>query len=193
MDMTAIFANLWDNAMEACRKVEEEKERFILLEMKKLKRKEFYEKLAGLSLGIQGQKVLDVGTGTGVVPRNMYGYGADWTGVDISENQIAYAKQLSQEAEMNIKYFISAAEDIDFPAESFEVIMACQCFMYFDKEILLPKIHRMLKRDGHFAILFMAWQNESLQGDWRIFFKPGRDCGMGKGTFGIYADSAGGF
>lgn len=38
MDMTAIFANLWDNAMEACRKVEEEKERFILLEMKKLKR-----------------------------------------------------------------------------------------------------------------------------------------------------------
>lgn len=24
-------------------------------------------------------------------------------------------------------------------------------------KILLPKIHRMLKRDGHFAVLFMAW------------------------------------
>ena len=119
--------------------------------------KEFYEKLADLSLGIQGQKVLDIGTGTGVIPRNMYTYGADWTGVDISENQITYAKQLSQNAGMNIQYFVSAAEDIDFPAESFDVIMACQCFMYFDKEILLPKIHRMLKRDGHFAVLFMAW------------------------------------
>lgn len=55
--------------------------------------KEFYAKLAELSLGIQGQKVLDIGTGTGVLPRNMYAYGADWTGADISENQIAYAKR----------------------------------------------------------------------------------------------------
>ncbi len=49
----------------------------------------FYEKLAELSLGVKGQKALDIGTGTGVIPRNMYGYGADWTGVDLSENQIA--------------------------------------------------------------------------------------------------------
>ena len=122
--------------------------------------KEFYEKLAELSLGIKGQKALDIGTGTGVIPRNMYGYGADWTGVDLSENQIAYAKQLSQEAGMNIRYLVSAAEDINFSEESFDVIMACQCFMYFDKEILLPKIHRMLKKDGHFAVLFMAWLPE---------------------------------
>ncbi len=122
--------------------------------------KEFYEKLAGLSLGVKGQRALDIGTGTGVIPRNMYAYGADWTGADISENQIKYAKQLSREAGMDISYFVSAAEDIDFPNESFDVIIACQCFMYFDKDILLPKIHRMLKRDGHFAVLFMAWLPE---------------------------------
>ena len=102
--------------------------------------KKFYERLAELSLGIKGQKVLDIGTGTGVIPRNMYGYGADWTGVDISENQILYAKQLSQEAGMNIRYLVSAAEDIGFPDESFDIITACQCFMYFNKEIILPKI-----------------------------------------------------
>ena len=122
--------------------------------------KEFYAKLAELSLGIQGQKVLDIGTGTGVLPRNMYTYGADWTGADISENQIAYAKQLSKEAGMNIRFLVSAAEDIDFPDGSFDVITACQCFMYFDKDILLPKIYRMLKTDGHFAVLFMAWLPE---------------------------------
>ncbi len=54
---------------------------------------EFYNKLAGLSLGIKGQKVLDLGTGTGVLPRNMYKYGAEWTGADISENQVAYARK----------------------------------------------------------------------------------------------------
>ncbi len=121
---------------------------------------EFYKKLADLSLGVKGQKALDIGTGTGVVPRNMFDYGADWTGVDISENQIAYAKQLSKDAGMDIRFQVSAAEDIDFPDASFDVVIACQCFMYFDKDILLPKIHRMLKKDGHFAVLFMAWLPE---------------------------------
>lgn len=122
--------------------------------------KEFYEKLAELSLGVQGQKVLDIGTGTGVIPRNMYVYGADWTGADISENQIAYAKRLSQEAGMNIRFLISAAENIDFPDGSFDLITACQCFMYFDKDVLLPRVHRMLKTDGHFVVIYMAWLPE---------------------------------
>ena len=122
--------------------------------------KEFYEKLVELSLGIRGQKVMDIGTGTGVIPRNMYAYGANWTGVDISENQIAYARQLSQQAGLDIHFLISAAENIDFPDESFDVIIACQCFLYFDKDIVLPKVHRMLKADGRFAILYMAWLPE---------------------------------
>ena len=103
----------------------------------------FYEKLAELSLGIKGQKALDIGTGTGVIPRNMYGYGADWTGVDLSENQIAYADKLSREAGLNICYQAVAAEEMDFPDESFDVVTACQCFGYFDQEVILPNIYRM--------------------------------------------------
>ena len=118
---------------------------------------EFYKRLAGLSIGVEGQEVLDLGTGTGVIPRNMYKYGAKWTGTDISENQIAYAKELSQEQGMDIRYFVSSAEDTGYPAEFFDVVTACQCFMYFDKSIVLPKIHYMLKPGGHFCILFMAW------------------------------------
>ncbi len=122
--------------------------------------KAFYEKLAELSLGIKGQKALDIGTGTGVIPRNMYGYGADWTGVDLSENQIAYADKLSREAGLDICYQAVAAEEMDFPDESFDVVTACQCFGYFDQEVILPNIYRMLKKDGHFAVLFMAWLPE---------------------------------
>lgn len=120
----------------------------------------FYEKLTELSLGIVGQKVLDLGTGTGVIPRNMYQYHAKWTGTDISENQIVYAKELSREAGMDIDYMACRAEDINYPDATFDVVTACQCFMYFDKSIILPKIHRLLKKDGHFAILFMAWLPE---------------------------------
>lgn len=118
---------------------------------------EFYKKLVGLSIGVEGQKVLDLGTGTGVLPRNMYKYGAKWTGTDISENQIAYAKELSRKQGMDINFFVSSAEEINFNIKSFDVITACQCFMYFDKSIILPKIHYMLKSGGHFCVLYMAW------------------------------------
>ena len=120
----------------------------------------FYDKLAELSIGIKGQSVLDLGTGTGVLPRNMYRFGASWTGADISENQITYAQKLSEESGMDIKYIVSPAESVGFPDSSFDVITACQCFMYFDKAVLLPKIHRILKPNGHFCVLFMAWLPE---------------------------------
>lgn len=118
---------------------------------------EFYKRIIDLDLCTKGQKVLDLGTGTGVLPRNMYKYGADFTGADISENQIAQARRLSEESGMDIKYIVVSAETIDFPDDTFDVVTACQCFMYFNKKIALPKIYKALKPDGHFCILFMSW------------------------------------
>lgn len=43
------------------------------------------------------------GGSTGVLPRNMYRFGAEWYGTDISENQIKYAKILSEKQGMNIR------------------------------------------------------------------------------------------
>lgn len=50
--------------------------------------KEFYQKILDRGLCKNGQSILDIGTGTGVLPRNMYEYGGKWTGTDISEEQI---------------------------------------------------------------------------------------------------------
>ncbi len=36
---------------------------------------EFYRKILDLGLCKNGQKILGIGTGTGVLPRNMYSYG----------------------------------------------------------------------------------------------------------------------
>ncbi len=118
---------------------------------------QFYQKIVDLGLCVDGQSVLDLGTGTGVLPRNMVKFGAKFTGADISENQIKEARRLSEEAGMKIDYVVSSAESINFADHSFDVITACQCFMYFDKAVVLPKVHRLLKDNGHFCILFMAW------------------------------------
>ena len=117
----------------------------------------FYKRLVQLGLCVKNQKVLDLGTGTGVLPRNMYKYGASFIGADISENQINQARRLSEKAGMDVEYIVVSAEDIDFSYNTFDVVTACQCFMYFDKSIVLPKIHKILKDGGHFCILFMAW------------------------------------
>lgn len=118
---------------------------------------EFYDHILALGLCKDGQKVLDIGTGTGVLPRNMYRYGAVWTGTDIAENQIEQAKKLSAEAGMDISFFTSGAEDVSFPDGTFDVITACQCIWYLDHEKTSESFSRMLKKNGRFLILYMGW------------------------------------
>jgi len=117
----------------------------------------FYQKVADRGLCVDGQDVLDLGTGTGVLPRHMYRYGANWTGTDISPEQIEQAKRLASEAGMDIDFRAVSAEKIDFPDNSFDVITACQCFWYFDHEKVAPEFSRILRDDGRLVVLFMAW------------------------------------
>lgn len=104
---------------------------------------------------IKGQSVLDIGTGTGVLPRNMYRYGAKWIGTDISVNQIEQAKLLSKG--LDIAYYPLSTEDVNFPDNSFDVITACQCFWYFNHQQINDKFFHMLKPDGRILALYMAW------------------------------------
>lgn len=116
---------------------------------------EFYDRILRRKLCVHGQRVLDVGTGTGVLPRNMYRYGASWTGTDISAEQIEQAKALSRG--MKIDYYAQPAENLPFAPHSFDVITACQCFWYFQHETVMLKLYELLKAGGWLLILYMAW------------------------------------
>ncbi|MDY3796962.1 MAG: class I SAM-dependent methyltransferase [Agathobacter sp.] len=121
--------------------------------------KQLFDELIKLGVGKKGSDWLDLGTGTGVLPRQLAYLGANIIATDISEEQIEEAKILSKNYK-NISYSVSSAEDIEYPSGTFDVITACQCFFYFDPDIIVPKIKKMLKKDGIFVKIWMSYLKE---------------------------------
>lgn len=113
----------------------------------------FYRKLLQFGIGLKNQRILDLGTGSGVIPRAMFHYGAHFTGADISAEQIEQAKALS--SGMPIEYTVCPSHNTGFEDNSFNAVTACQCFWYFDIATTIPEIYRVIKPGGCFAILSM--------------------------------------
>ncbi|MBQ3904073.1 MAG: methyltransferase domain-containing protein [Eubacterium sp.] len=117
---------------------------------------ELYERLRRLGVAKDGTAWLDIGTGTGILPQNLYNPNAKITGVDISEEQIRYAKQQNG----NISYIVSPAENTCLPDNSFDSITAAQCFWYFDREAMKKEIRRLIKPGGKFIKIYLTWLKE---------------------------------
>ena len=118
---------------------------------------ELYEKLYALGVGKSGTRWLDLGTGTGVLPLNLYMYGAEITGTDVSAPQIEAAKALAQKRGADVRFLTSPAESLPFPDGSFDCVTAAQCFWYFDRERVVREIRRVLKPGGIFIKVYMNW------------------------------------
>lgn len=117
-----------------------------------------YEKLIAFGIGKQGQQILDLGSGTAVLPLNLSGTGAQFTATDISENQVQRGKQAAREKDLNnIRFRICSAEETGFDDNAFDIVTAAQCFQYFDAEKASAEIYRVLKPQGLFVKLFMDW------------------------------------
>lgn len=115
---------------------------------------EFWETLHGMGVGKDGQKILDIGTGTGILPMNMKDYGGEYTGIDLSEEMIGQAKTANTP---DIHFICADAHSLPFEKESFHVITALQCWVYFDKRVLLPELRRVLMKSGNLYVMFLTW------------------------------------
>ncbi len=118
---------------------------------------EMYERLGALGVGAAGTKWLDLGTGTGVLPLNLFTHGAEITGVDISAEQIEAAKLLAAERGAPIRFLACPAETLPFADGTFDAVTAAQCFWYFDRAKIVPEIRRVLKSGGVFVKVYMTY------------------------------------
>ncbi len=116
---------------------------------------QFLQRIKELKLCEAGARVLDLGTGTGVLPRMLCGCGASFVGIDSSEGQIEQARSLS--AGMDIEYHALPAEEMPFTQNTFDSALACQCFWYFDHELLCKRLSEVLKPGARFGAMVMEW------------------------------------
>lgn len=118
---------------------------------------ELYDRLRELGVAADGTSWLDIGTGTGVLPQNLYNENANITAVDITEEQIRYARLDAEKNGRNINYLVSPAESTGLPDSSFDTITAAQCFWYLDRERMISEIRRLLKPNGKFIKVYLAY------------------------------------
>ncbi len=112
----------------------------------------FYEKLGERGIGVEGQSVLDLGTGTGVMARELARRGCRVAASDISSGQVDMAAELAAQACLDIDFKTGVASQIDWPDNSFDVVTALQCWWYFDHPKAIAEINRVLKPGGRLAV-----------------------------------------
>jgi SAM-dependent methyltransferase len=148
----------------------------------------FFERVATFGVGRPGQRLLDLGTGTGTLARGFARRGCEVTALDPSEPLLEQAKLLDQEAEVTIRYVVSKAEETYLPAASFEVVTAGQCWHWFDRPRAAQETRRLLVTGGQLVIAHFDWiplPGNVVEATERLIEQHNPDWKMGGGT-GLY-------
>ncbi len=94
----------------------------------------FFARRHELGVGLEGQRILDLGTGTGVLARQFARQGSVVHGIDISAEQIATASRLAGDEGLSVDFSVHGAESLPWTEPTFDVATANQCWVYFDKD-----------------------------------------------------------
>jgi len=117
----------------------------------------FFERVFNEEVVKVGDSLVDLGTGTGTLARGFALRGCNVIGLDISAQLLEQAKDLSEQAGLNIDFRFAKAEATGMPDDSFDVVSAGQCWHWFDRPAAAAEVKRILKPNGRAVIAHFDW------------------------------------
>ena len=122
----------------------------------------------------QGQQLLDVGCGTGVVALTAARAGAQVTGLDLTPELIERAKQNAAMMKLEAQWQVGDAEQLPFADATFDVVLSQFGHMFAPRpDVTVKELLRVLKPGGTLA--FSTWPPELFTG--RMFALVGKYVG----------------
>ncbi len=123
-----------------------------------------------------GQRVLDVGTGTGALALLLAELGHDASGIDLSEQMLQKARNKAKEKGLNAVFRTGDAESPPFDPESFDAIVSRHLLWTLpNPETAVKAWAGLLKPGGAIVIIdgnFSMNQRSTLQKAWRLAAMP---------------------
>jgi ubiquinone/menaquinone biosynthesis C-methylase UbiE len=100
--------------------------------------------------GCEARVVLELGAGTGKLTRELVDQGHAVFATDPDEAMLAVLRERVPEVSAKV----ATAEEIPANDRSVDVVVVAQAFHWFDHEVALPEIARVLKPGGHVALVW---------------------------------------
>ncbi len=117
----------------------------------------FFERLATLGLTGPEVRALDLGTGTGTVARGLALAGCTVDAADIAPELMVQARELDQEAGVQVTYHTAPAESVPLSDASLDLVTAGQCWHWFDRHAAAEEVRRLLLPGGAVVIAHLDW------------------------------------
>ncbi len=117
---------------------------------------ELIERLVAMGAVRSGDRALDVGTGTGTLPRLLGPRVRSVLGIDPSEPLLEQARSHPR-TPANVTYERGTAEETGLAEESVDLVTAGQCWHWFDPERASRELRRVLVPGGRLVIAHFDW------------------------------------
>ncbi len=119
---------------------------------------EFFDRVFAAGIVRLGDKLLDIGTGTGTLARGFSRRGCVVTALDRSRPLLDEAVRLAREGRINQIQFVEAtAERTGLPDGSFDVLTAGQCWHWFARAVAAKEARRVLRASGRIILAHFDW------------------------------------
>jgi len=118
---------------------------------------EFFTRLMEKNVCDYDANVLDLGTGVGSIARGMAKLGYNTYAIDSAEKLLEEAKKLDKLINVNVHYSHAKAENTKLPDDFFDLVLAGQCWHWFDAEKAIEEIKRITQPNAKLVIAHFDW------------------------------------